>query len=105
MSDRSSPDSLREVRRKAERMARARRSGQSFWSQLVHVGVLGWMFAIPVVIGAFLAHWIARRTGMRGVAIGVIVAGVVVGCYVVYRQVKRSLDDDDHPGDQEGEGK
>lgn len=104
MTGRTSPDSLREVRRKAERMARARRAGASFWAQLAHVGVLGWMFAIPVVAGAFLGHWIAHRTGSRGAGIGVIVGGVAVGCYVVYRQVKKSLDDADHARDQEGDG-
>lgn len=98
MKDGSSPDALRKVRHTAERMARARGKSPTFWRQLAHVGVLGWMFAIPTIAGAFLGRFLGRVTGSEAVAVGVLVAGVVVGVYSVYRQVKKSLDEDPPEG-------
>ena len=97
MTTHKHPDSsyAEQVRRKAERIVRARRRGDSFWSQLVHVGVLGWMFVLPVIVAAFLGGIVARETGIRPLAVGFIIAGVLVGAYVVARQLKRSVADDD----------
>jgi ATP synthase protein I len=84
-----------EVRRKAARMARGRARGATPWRHLVHVGVLGWMFILPVVGGAFLGGALARITGRAMFAIGPLLLGVAAGAYGVWRQVRGSLRDDD----------
>lgn len=89
---RSYPDQLR---RKAARMIEARKRGQPIWRHLVHVGVLGWMFVLPIVVSAFLGGLLARATGVRSLAVGSIILGVAVGGYVVWRQVSRSMRDDE----------
>lgn len=86
-------DYPREVRRKAERMARARRSHNSMWRYLAHVGVLGWMFILPVVLGAAGGRLLARWTGIRLLALAGLLAGLGTGAYVAWRQVRQSLED------------
>ncbi|MCC6903387.1 MAG: AtpZ/AtpI family protein [Polyangiaceae bacterium] len=83
-----------EVRRKAARMRSARRERRSFWSQVAHVGVLGWTFVLPVVAGAFAGRWLARSAGSRVAGVAPLLLGVAVGVYVVWRQVRQSLSDD-----------
>lgn len=82
-----------EVRRKAERMARARRGRESMWRYLAHVGVLGWMFILPVVLGAAGGHLLARWTGIRFLAVVGLLFGLAAGSYVAWRQVRHSLED------------
>lgn len=85
-----------EVRKKAQRMARARRSHDPMWRYLAHVGVLGWMFILPVVLGAAGGRLLARWTGMRWLAVVGLLAGLGTGAYVAWRQVRRSLEDAEH---------
>ncbi|WP_428265070.1 AtpZ/AtpI family protein [Haliangium sp.] len=80
-----------EVRRKAARMAAARQRGDAVWRHIVHVGVLGWMFVIPVVLGAVLGQILFRWLGQRVLGIAPILAGVAIGGYVVWREVERHL--------------
>ena len=96
-----------EVRRKAERMARARKNRDSMWRYLAHVGVLGWMFILPVVLGAAGGHVLARWTGMRFLAVMGLLLGLGTGAYVAWRQVHQSLEDaqdEAKPDDSGGKG-
>lgn len=79
-----------EVRRQAERASRARQ--MTFWQGLGLVGSVGWMVAAPTVGGALLGHWLDRRWG-SGVfwTLGLLVAGVTLGCISTWRQIKRDL--------------
>jgi len=81
----------REVRRKAERMARARRQHGMGWEQLAHVGSLGFLFVLPVLLGAFGGRWLERahevpKAGLVGVAMGLLLGGYLGG-----RQLYRAL--------------
>lgn len=82
------------VRDKARRRARARAEGESLWRHLVHVGVLGWTFVLPVVLGAVLGRALAHWTGVRQLALVPLLLGVVVGAYAVWRQVRSSVVDE-----------
>lgn len=84
-----------QVRRKAERMARARRSHDSMWRYLAHVGVLGWMFILPVVLGAAGGRFLARWSGQRWLAVVGLLVGLAAGSLVVWREVRHSLEDAD----------
>ena len=86
-------DVAAEVRRKAERLLRSRRTRSPFWSQLVHVGVLGWMFILPTVLFAAAGHLVGRATGRNGWAVAGVVIGVLVGAYVAWRHVAPTLED------------
>lgn len=80
-----------EVRRKAERMLQARARRAALWSQIAHVGVLGFVFVLPVVLGAFAGRALGRYTGSRSAPVAAILAGVLVGGYASWRQIQRSL--------------
>lgn len=81
------------VKRKVRRMAHARRQPQGFWQNLVHVGVLGWVFVIPLVFFTFLGRFVARVAGQPALAVGLIVVGVGVGGYAVWHQLRPSIRD------------
>jgi ATP synthase protein I len=86
-----------EVRKKARRaqLARAEKSGA--WKYLANVGVLGWVFMVPVLLGLFLGRLVALRTGSRAPLLVGLLAGLVLGAWGTWRQVRRSLLDD--PGE------
>lgn len=104
---RSAPSELDVVRRKAERMQRARRSTVPLWRHLAQVGALGWLFVLPVLLLAWLGRLLAHTTGVRLLAVAGLLAGTVLGAYLVWRSVRRSLEDGEHsdsldaPQDQE----
>lgn len=90
------------VRRKAERMARARRRAPLGWRHLSSVGVLGWLFIIPVVLGAFAGRLVARTWHTPGATLIGLGLGLAAGAYVAFRHVQTSLrQDDDSPSDAE----
>ena len=76
------------VRRKAERMARARRRRTAFWRQIAHVGALGWTFVLPVLGGALVARTIEQRWDRPGLALLALVVSVVLGGIAVWLQVR-----------------
>lgn len=81
------------VRRKAERIERARRSRPA-WRQLVHVSVLGWLFALPLLALTYVGHVIAQRTGQLWPAALGVALGVALGGYLVWWQLSRELADE-----------
>ena len=91
----TSPPRPSMVARKARRMLHARRSGASLWHHLAHVGVLGWLFVMPVVLGLFLGRLLAARLGTQAPLFGGLFLGLGVGAYVVWRQLRRALDEEE----------
>jgi ATP synthase protein I len=71
----------------ARRRARVRdRRGRSLWAQATWVGTLGWLVAVPIVLGAILGHLLDRRLG-TGItwAMAFIGVGVLIGGYALWR--------------------
>ncbi|HEY7422944.1 MAG TPA: AtpZ/AtpI family protein [Gemmataceae bacterium] len=81
---------VREVRRQAERVRAARHLG--FWQGLGLVGTVGWMVSVPGVLGALAGRWIDARfaTGIQW-TLGLLVAGLSLGCLSAWRHVRREL--------------
>lgn len=90
----SEPDFRTSVKRKADRMAAARRRGDSFWTALVHVGALGWVFVLPVVAGAVAGRSLARAVGQPALAVAPLALGIALGAYLVWWQLRRTVVDD-----------
>lgn len=88
-------DSLKQVRAKADRMARARRGRSTLWRSLVHVGTLGWLFILPLVALTALGRSLGMHFGQRAYAIAGLLAGLVLGGYLVWRNLRHSLEEDD----------
>ncbi|MDD5036785.1 MAG: AtpZ/AtpI family protein [Methylococcaceae bacterium] len=88
------PDPNDELRKKIERQARRMRQADkerpTLMAQTVYVGTLGLLFALPMVIGAYLGRWLDglfEGYSMRW-TLSLIIIGVVVGAVNVYLFVK-----------------
>lgn len=80
-----------EVRRHRERRARAQReSSRSIGQDLALVGVIGWTLVIPTLLGIYAGRALDKRLG-SGVfwTLGLLVAGVVVGCVLAWQRLNR----------------
>jgi ATP synthase protein I len=76
----------RRVERQARRMAKAERERPTLMAQTVYVGVLGLVFVLPVVGGAYLGSWLDGISDEYTVrwTVGCIFLGVVIGAFNVY---------------------
>lgn len=55
---------------------------KEFWKYLTRVTVIGWLFVIPVVAGAYLGRYLDRRFASNiSWTITLIIIGVAVGLY------------------------
>jgi ATP synthase protein I len=88
--DRDEDPFVREVRRQAERARVAQRL--TFWQGLGLVGSVGWMVALPTLIGAFLGRWIDARAG-TGIfwTLTLLFVGLAFGCAGAWRHVREGL--------------
>ncbi|MEX1362271.1 MAG: AtpZ/AtpI family protein [Nannocystaceae bacterium] len=70
----------------ARRDKARRRRGGSLWTQASRVGTVGWLIAVPIVIGALLGHLLDERLD-SGItfAMAFIVLGVLAGGYALWR--------------------
>ena len=84
-----------EVKRKAQRLERDRKRRPILWKQLAHVGVLGWVFILPVIALAWGGHALAQRMGQLWPSVIGLGSGIALGAYLVWRNLRESLRDDD----------
>ncbi len=79
------------VRRQRERMETARREkGQSFWSYLGLIGMVGWGVVAPMVAGALVGLWLDDRFGTgKNWTLGLLVMGLVIGCFNAWRSITK----------------
>lgn len=89
--NRDSPDGEssefeREVGRQTARMLRAEQERPTIMAQAAHIGVLGLLFVLPVIGGAYLGRWIDglfEGYSMRW-TLSLLFLGVVFGAINVY---------------------
>jgi len=92
MSDKKpeKPDGLAdEVRTRAERHRRWRLEGeQSVARRLAQIGVLGWIVVVPMLIGAFVGHWLDGKfaTGIFWTG-PMLLLGLALGCWSAWRWI------------------
>ncbi|MFA5719029.1 MAG: AtpZ/AtpI family protein [Desulfobulbaceae bacterium] len=81
------PDDLeKQVERKVRRMKKAERERPTLIGQTVYIGILGLLFVLPVVGGAYLGNWLDSLLAGYSVrwTISLILVGVIVGAVNVY---------------------
>lgn len=86
-------DSVNTVRRKVDRLRRARGQKHSLFRALAHVGVLGWLMILPLVGFTALGHALDVMFAMRSLALSGVLLGLVIGGYLVWRSVDRELEE------------
>ena len=74
------------IERQAERMRKAEKEPPTLLAQTAFLGALGLMLVIPVILGAYLGHWL--DTLLEGYSlhwtVGLIVLGLILGIINVY---------------------
>jgi len=75
-----------QVEKQVQRMERAERERPTLLAQTAYIGVLGLLFVLPVIGGAYLGRWLdslVEGYSMRW-TLSLIFVGVVVGAVNVY---------------------
>lgn len=85
---------LHEVKRKAARIARARRQGRSIWVVLGRAGSFGWQLVLPLVAGVLGGRAIARVTGREEATLIGLGLGLVFGIWAAGHGLFSSLSED-----------
>jgi ATP synthase protein I len=84
-------EQLREqIERQVRRIEKAKRERATLLSQTVYIGVLGLVFVLPVVGGAYLGRWLDSLVAGYSIrwTLSMIFLGVVVGAMNVYLLVR-----------------
>jgi ATP synthase protein I len=83
-------DLKKEIERQAKRMKKAEREQQTLIAQTIYIGTLGLIFVLPVVVGAYLGHWLDGQLAGYSVrwTISLIITGVLIGGINVYLYIK-----------------
>lgn len=84
---------VEEVRRKAARMARARRDQRGIWATLARAGSVGWQLALPLVAGAVGGRALALWTGVGALALVGLALGLAGGLWGAWRAISASTED------------
>lgn len=79
-----------QIERQARRMKKAEHESPTLLAQTAYVGVLGIMFVLPVIAGAYLGRWLDGLVAGYSIrwTISLIVLGVAVGALNVYLFVR-----------------
>jgi ATP synthase protein I len=90
MSSKSGDDLAQRVEQQARRMEKAERERPTLIAQTIYAGVLGLLFVLPVIGGAYLGRWLdTLETGYSSSwTVTLIVLGVFVGAVNVYLFVR-----------------
>lgn len=84
-------DELRQqIERQARRMRQAERRRPTLIGQTVYVGMLGLLFVVPVIGGAYLGQWLDGLASGYSVrwTVSLILLGVFVGAVNVYLYIR-----------------
>lgn len=79
-----------EIESQVKRMKKAERERPTLLAQTVYIGTLGLVMVLPIVVGAYIGHWLdGLVTGysMRW-TLSLLLTGVVIGIMNVYFLVK-----------------
>ncbi|RMG68492.1 MAG: ATPase F0F1 [Nitrospirae bacterium] len=75
------------IKRHSDLLSRFRGKGM-LWHSIATFGVIGWMIALPTVMGAYLGKFLdSKTTGPEGISwtITGILIGLGIGIYTVWR--------------------
>ncbi len=80
----------KQVERQARRIKKAEKERPTLIAQTVYAGMLGLLFVLPVVGGAYLGNWIDNQFSGYSVrwTTSLIILGIIVGGMNVYLYLK-----------------
>jgi ATP synthase protein I len=80
----------KQVERQARRIQKAEKERPTLIAQTVYAGMLGLLFVLPVIGGAYLGNWIDNQISGYSVrwTTSLIILGVMIGGMNVYLYIK-----------------
>jgi len=83
-------DLKQQIERQARRMKKAEHERPTLIAQTVYVGMLGLLFVLPVIVGAYLGHWLDNQAAGYSVrwTTSLILLGVFIGGINVYLYIR-----------------
>ncbi len=86
-------DLKKQVERQVARIKKAEVDRPTLIAQTMYLGVLGVLFILPVIVGAYLGQWLDERQSMDysiSWTISFILLGVFVGAVNVYLTIRKA---------------
>lgn len=85
-----SDDLKNEIERQTQRLQKAEQERPSIIGQTVYIGVLGLLFVLPVIGGAYLGHWLDSLASGYSIrwTLSLILLGVLIGAINVYLTIR-----------------
>lgn len=79
-------DLKKHIERQARRMKKAEHDQPTLIAQTVYIGTLGLLFVLPLIVGAYLGHWLDSQVTGYSVrwTTSLIILGVFIGGINVY---------------------
>lgn len=79
-------DLKQQIERQARRMKKAEHEQPTLIAQTVYIGTLGLLFVLPLIVGAYLGHWLDSQVEQYSVrwTTSLILLGVFIGGVNVY---------------------
>lgn len=83
----------KQVEAQAKRIKNAEEHKDTWLSSTVFLGTLGIVFILPVIVGAYLGHWLDERFSDFSVSwtISLVIIGVIVGGINVYLMIRNGV--------------
>ena len=80
----------KQVERQARRIQKAEKERPTLIAQTAYAGMLGLLFVLPVIVGAYLGNWIDNQFSGYSVrwTTSLIILGVMIGGMNVYLYIK-----------------
>ncbi|MHC4389759.1 MAG: AtpZ/AtpI family protein [Planctomycetota bacterium] len=76
-----------EVEDEVERKLEAERKEPSLLQTVGLVGAVGWMVALPAVLGAWLGQWLDAESGRLTWTLALLLLGVGLGAYTAWTRL------------------
>lgn len=85
-----SDDLKNEIERQTQRLQKAEQERPTIIGQTVYIGVLGLLFVLPVIGGAYLGHWLDSLASGYSIrwTLSLILLGVLIGAINVYLTIR-----------------
>lgn len=83
-------DLRQQVERQARRMQKAEQDRPTLMGQTIYLGTLGLMLVLPILVGAYLGHWLDEKSTGYSMfwTISLILLGLVIGMLNLYFFIK-----------------
>ncbi|CEG57757.1 AtpZ/AtpI family protein [Legionella fallonii] len=90
MESNSQKDLEKQVKLNVRKMDKAKKEKSTLLAQTIYLGTLGFVFILPIILGAYLGVWLDGKLKGYSIAwtLNLIILGVIVGAVNVYLMIK-----------------